>query len=99
MSKSLFSVRNRKNAKHPYVIVGANKTSFNAMSLTHKKRTKKHSNFPLKHNPNKNDNEPSYLKKQVISDFKFRFSKAFKDYEISKEDAENILRYLENKKK
>lgn len=99
MSKSLFTVRKRKKSKHPYVIVGANKTSFNAMSLTHKDRAKKRLNFPLVHNPNGNDKEKAYLRKQVVTDFKFRFSKAFKNYNISDEDARNILIYLNNKNK
>lgn len=105
MSKSLFSVRNKKHAKHPYVIVGANRTKFNAMSLEHnaiKRKSKgkgyKH-NLPLIKNPNPNDNKPSYLRKQIISDFKFNFSKAFKNYKISDEDAINIMIYLESKKK
>lgn len=105
MSKSIFTIRKRKKAKHPYVIVDANKTKFGAMSLTHeerivnKKTNKSHKNLPLKNNPNPNDIKPAYLRKQLIQDFKFNFSKAFKNYHISDEDAINILKYLENKKK
>lgn len=102
-NKSIFTVRKRQKAKHPYVIVDADRTTFSGMSLTHKpfsrNKNKKNNNLVLKTNPNPKDNNSAYLRKQVIKDFKFKFSKAFKSYKISDDDAINILNYLENKKK
>lgn len=92
-------MRKRKKAKHPYVIVGADKTSFSAMSITHKRRDNHRNNFPLNSNPNPKDKRKAYLKKQLILDFKFKFSKAFNNYKITNEDAERILKYLESKNK
>ena len=99
MKKSLFTIRKRKHSKHPQVIVDADRTKFSSMTLTHKERSSKHSNLLLKSNPNPNDKRSAYLRKQVIRDFKFNFSKAFKNYRLSNEDIDELLRFLQNKKK
>ena len=99
MKNSLFTIRKRKHSKHPQVIVNADRTKFSSMTLTHKERSSKHSNIPLKVNPNPNDKRNAYIRKQVIRDFKFNFSKAFKNYKLSNEDIDELLRFLKNKKK
>lgn len=95
----MFTIRKRKNAKHPYVIVGKSKTEFKAMSITHSSKDNHRNNLKLKVNPNPNDTENAFLRKQVITDFKFNFSKAFKNYKLSNEDIDEITKYLESKKK
>lgn len=98
-NKSLYSIRKKKHTKHPFVIVGYNKTKFKAMGITHSKKSGHRNNFKLNNNPNKKDKRETYLKRQVIEDFKFNFSKAFKDYKLSDSDINNLINYLENKKK
>lgn len=98
-NKSLFTIRKKKHERHPQLTVDADRTTFTSMSITHSKKKGKKNNLPLKHNPNPEDKRPAYLRKQVVKDFKFRFSKAFKNYQISDEDAVMIMNYLENKKK
>ena len=39
------------------------------------------------------------LKKRTIKDFKFNYSKAFKNYELSDEDIDELIKFLESKKK
>ena len=98
-NKSLFSVRKRKHSKHPQVIVDANRTKFSSMTLTHRARSRKHSNIRLTHNPNSKDEKDAYVRRQIIEDFKFNFSKAFSNYELSDEDIDMLIQYLIEKKK
>ena len=38
-NKSMYSIRNKKKAKHPFIIVGVNKIKFKSMGITHSKRS------------------------------------------------------------
>lgn len=75
MHKSLFTIRKKKKEKHPQLIVGANRTSFKSMDITHSKKHGKHNNLELKANPDKCDDRKSYLKKDIVEDFKFHFTR------------------------
>ena len=75
--KSLFTIRKKKAEKHPQVIVGANRTSFDSVTLTHGSKSGHRNNLKLKSNPDPSDSRTAYIKKRIIRDFKFRFSKAF----------------------
>ena len=97
MSKSLFTVRGKKHAKHPQIIVDANKTKFKSVTLTHDPGKTKHWNKPLTKNPNKKDKKKAYYSKQVIEDFKFNFTKAYKKYHLSNDDIKAMITFLENK--
>ena len=99
MFKSLFTIRKKKRDKHPHLIVGANRTSFKSMRITHSKKHSKRNNLKLHNNPNPDDKTQSYLRKEIIEDFKFRYSKAFKNYQLSNEDIEELKRFLDEKKK
>lgn len=99
MFKSLFTIRKKKKERHPQVIVGATKTSFDSVGITHSPVSGKRNNIPLKNNPNKNDKRKAYLKKQIVREFKYRFSKAFKNYNLSNEDIEELIKYINSKKK
>ena len=94
--KSLFTVRKRKHTKHPQVIVGVNKTKFKSMTITHSKLNGRHDNIELDNNPNPMDKRKSYVQRRIISDFKFRFSEAFKNYKLSNEDIDKLIKYLES---
>ncbi len=98
-NRSLFTIRKKKKERHPQIIVGADRTSFKSIGLTHSKRSGKSINIPLKNNPNKNDDSQAYAKRRIVKDFKFRFSKAFKNYHLSNEDIEELQRFLESKKR
>ena len=95
--KSLFTVRKRKHTKHPQVIVGANKTRFDSMTITHSTGKAKNRNKKLIKNPNPNDRRDAYVSKRVISDFKFNFSKAFKNYHLDERDVAELIRFLKEK--
>ena len=99
MKKSLFTIRKKRHAKHPQIIIDANRIRFRSMTLTHSKGDRKHKNIPLKRNPNPNDKKKSFVSKSIIKDFKFNYSKAFENYSISNEDIDELIRFLESKKK
>ena len=100
MSKSLFTYRSRKHDKRPNIIVGANRTKFRSMGLTSKRKSGNHNNFPLLVNPEENSKyDEAYLKKRIIEDFKFNYSKPFKNFKSSDSDNKRIAEYLKNKKK
>lgn len=97
--KSLFTIRSKKHAVHPQIVVGANKTEFKSVTLTHNENENKHSNVPLDDNPNKNDERPSYFARRIIQDFKFNYSKEFENYKLSDRDIEIIVEFLKSKQK
>ena len=99
MSKSLFTIRSKKHAKHPQIIVKVSRTMFSSLGLTHSKGRHKHRNKKLKKNPNPTDNAQAYVSRHLIEDFKFNYSKAFKNYTLSNEDIDELIRFLETKKK
>ena len=99
MSKSLFTIRKKKKERHPHIIIYANRVLFKALKLTHSSKSGKRNNIKLKKNPNSLDKRDSYASKRIIEDFKFRFSKAFKNYSLSNEDIEQLKSFLDRKKK
>ena len=99
MSKSLFTIRSKKHAKHPQVIIYADRIRFKSLTLTHSKGNKRHRNKKLHANPNPQDSRNAYLHRVAIKDFKFNYSKAFKNYRLSNEDIDELIRFLESKKK
>ena len=99
MFKSLFSIRKKKKDRHPHIIVGGNRTSFDSVGITHSKRHGHRNNLKLKHNPDPQDPRQAYADKQIIRDFKFKFSKAFKNYKLSDEDIEDLKKFLDKKKR
>ena len=69
--KSLFTVRGKKHERHPQVIVGASRTQFESLSITHSKKHGRVNNIPLDGNPQEGKKDPSYVeKKKAIKDFK-----------------------------
>ena len=100
MKKSLYTIRKKKHAGHPQVIVDVNKTKFKSMSLTHGNKNKNTKRLiPLIKNPNVEDKEKAYLSKRIIEDFKFNFSKAFKNYKLTNADIEEIIKFLKSRQK
>lgn len=94
--KSLFTIRKKKHVKHPQIIVDANKTKFKSVSLTHSEDTHGHGTENLPNNPNSQDERKSYFVKRFIEDFKFNYSKEFKNYKLSDEDIEKIVEFLKS---
>ena len=99
MKKSLFTIRKKKHAKHPQIIVFANRIKFRSMTLTHSSGRRKKRNLKLNTNPNPKDKRKAFVSKSIIEDFKFNYTKAFKNYELTNEDIEELIRFLESKKK
>ena len=99
MFKSLFSIRKKKKDKHPHIVVGGNRTSFKSIGITHSKKHGRRNNIKLKNNPNPKDPRQAYANKQVIQDFKFKYSKAFKNYKLSNEDIDELIEFLNKKKR
>lgn len=98
-SKSIFTIRRKRKERHPQIIVDASRICFKSMSLTHFKKSGKRNNIVLVKNPNQNDKKKAYISKRVIEDFKFLYSKAFKNYVLSSKDIEELIKFLESKKK
>ena len=99
MNKSFLSVRGKKHAKHPQIVVKTSRTRFGSVTLTHSKGKRKSKNIPLPDNPNEKDLEKSYFSKRIVEDFKFNFTKMYKNYTLSNEDIDVLIKFLEEKKK
>ena len=97
--KSLFSIRIKKKERHPQIIIDADKTTFSSMRITHSSHHVKRNNFELLHNPNPADKKKAYLRKEIIKDYKFKYSKQFKNYKVANEDKARLIEFLKNKKK
>ena len=63
MSKSLFTIRKKKKERHPQIIVGATRTSFDSVSLTHSKKHGHSTNKRIVVNPNPKDNRDAFFQK------------------------------------
>ena len=99
MHKSLFTIRNKKHTKHPQIVVKVSKTKFSSVGLTHSRGQHKHRNKKLRKNPNPKDSRNAYVSRHIIEDFKFNYTKAFKNYTLSNEDIDELIHFLESKKK
>lgn len=97
--KSQFSIRKHKKEKHPQIIIWANRITFKSASLTHSRKDGRSNNIVLIINPDKKDKRQAFVKRRFIFDYKFNYSKPFKDYFLSDEDIEELLVYFTNKKK
>ena len=97
--KSQFSIRKYNKARHPQIILEANKTKFHSTSLTHASKNRRKPNIPLKKNPDSSDKRKAYYQRRIIEDFKFRYSKAFNNYQLSNGDIDELIKFLESKKK
>ena len=99
MKKSIFTIRKKKHAKHPQVIVYADRIIFKSLTLTHSRGRRRKRNIPLKFNPNPQDKKSAFVSKTTIKDFKFNYSKAFKNYRLSDDDIIALIAFIEPKKK
>lgn len=97
--KSYLTFRKKRNEVHPQLIVGADRYRFDSMQLTHSSTNSRRNNFVLYDNPDPNDTKPSYLRKDIKNDYKFNYSKAFRNYNLSSRDYNRVDNYLKQKKK
>lgn len=97
--KSLFTIRRKKHVRHPQIVVDADKTKFTSVTLTHSEDTHGHGTEDLPDNPNPDDKRKSYFVKRFIEDFKFNYSKEFKNYKLTDEDISKIVEFLKSKQK
>ena len=97
--KSQFTIRKRKHDQHPNAILDSDRTTFSSVAIAHSKKDLKRNNKLLISNPNPKDSRKSYFVRRLIRDFKFNYSKAFKNYQLSNEDIDVLISFLESKKK
>ena len=93
------TIRGKRHAKHPQIIVKTSKTKFGSVTLTHSKGKRRTRNFPLPDNPDENDTRKAYFSKRIVEDFKFNFTKMYRNYQLSNEDIDVLIKFLEEKKK
>ena len=81
-----YDIRFNKRSKHFSIIIGKKKKAFIFLTLTHTSKYKKNHHLPLLYNPNKNDNNESYVDKQIRRSKIFNFGKIKKDYVLNNLD-------------
>lgn len=70
------------------------------MGLTSSKtKGRGHKNLALIKNPQKGNNKKAYLRRKIEYDLKTKFSEILKDYQLSPEDIEFIIKYVNDHKK
>lgn len=85
-------------AKHPKLIVDEQNQDYGFMGLTKSPKRGNHNNIKID-NPQKNNTEDSYIRKELRYDNKKYFGEILTDYVLSEKDIEKILEFLEDKKK
>lgn len=89
-----------KKSRHPKLIVEESNTEYGFMGLTKDSHTGHHANIPLKKNPQKNNKNQSYIRKELRYDKKDSFEKEIlSDYKLSAEDKKIVLDYYKKHKK
>lgn len=89
-----------KKSRHPKLIVDENESKYGFMGLTKDSHSGHHANIPLKKNPQKNNKNQAYLRKELRYDDKTNFEKdILSDYTLSAEDKKTVLKYFEKYKK
>ena len=82
---------NGKVKIHPNYIVGEEKENYFSFGITHsEKKGKGHKNHRLEKNPNKQDKNPSYLKKKMEIAPKKSFTSILKGFSMSKNDDDYV---------
>lgn len=89
-----------EKGKHPNYIVGETNTDYYSFGITHKAlKGKKHKNYLLDSNPNKNDNKNSYMRKQMDSGPKNQYSSYTLDkFKLSNKDEKYVDSLIEKRK-
>lgn len=88
-----------KKGKHPKLIVDENKTQFGFMGLTESSKRGHHKNIELSKNPEKGNQSPAFIRKELRYDSKDNFNEILKNYNLTEKDKQIILNYLEKSKK
>lgn len=89
--------KNGKNEYHPSLIVGETKKDYINIGLTSQKKRGHHSNIAI-HNPT-NFKEKSYLRDDILSHPKRKFSGILRNYFIHKDDYSKIDKIINKNKK
>lgn len=88
-----------KKAKHPKLIIDETKTDLGFMGLTESPKRGHHKNIELKQNPQKGKTGKAFIREEVRYDKKRNFSEVLEDYKLSEEDKQEIIKFLNKKKK
>ena len=93
--------RHHKKSKHNALVVGEDNKNYDYVKVTHTpKRDKTHKNNNFYKNPNQKDKTLSYYENKIRIDVKSNFSKKIiKSWVLSKEDYDELKKFLKNKKK
>lgn len=90
----------KAQVKHPKLIVDADQKDFGFMGLTKSsKKGKHHRNIPLKKNPEKGNPNKAFLRRKIVYDNKDNFEAVLSNYNLSKEDREFVVDYVNKHKK
>ena len=90
----------RKRTRHPKLIVDETSNDYGYMGLTSSKtKGRGHNNLPLKHNPQKGNNKQAYLRRKIEYDLKNNFEQILDDYQLSEEDKQFVIDYVNRHKK
>lgn len=87
------------DAQHPNYVFEVNiqDDEWKAIGITHEAETFGKPNMPLKQNPKKTDDRPSYVRNGIVEDGHKNFSrKKMKNVRFSKEDMPNVKAKIRN---
>lgn len=106
-NKNLFTFRRYKKTeggkikkgKHPKLIVDETSADYGFMGLTESPKRGHHKNIELSKNPQKGNTRKSYIRTELRYDNKNNFSEILKSYNLSMQDKEAILKFIERRKK
>lgn len=82
--------RNKKNKKHPSLVVGETKNEYANFGLTHSKMRGHHKNLELKKNPKKDDKKTAYLRDDLQLNKKSDMKEKLNNYKLSSKDKTQV---------
>ena len=103
--KSKNEFRYNYTHKHMNYVFEEDGKKYHSVGITHDRTTwdsrkrKRHKNMPLQQNPQRNKNEPSYIRYGIITDKKENYSKRVAtNFNFSSDDFKNVKSKIRNYK-
>ena len=98
-SKAMNEFRFNYETGHMNYVFRRTGERYQAVGITHKKKTNGRKNMPLENNPQRGKTRKSYIRNGIINNSKYRFSrKADKRFSFSKRDFANVKSKIRNYK-
>ena len=99
MNRKKYQVRHNYKNRHYGILIGSEGNKYESITITHTEQSRHLRNIRLTKNPNKNDDRPSYLDKQIRRFPKKSYSRKNANFKFIKSDKDKIDKLAKEKHK